>query len=345
MWYIDHQEALCCSGEGWKSLGTRIRILSGRAWYFSRFCILKFPKVHRWRPRQNIGVQLYGAIATYVVPCLIPCCEVDLWVGAHGHVVLQAEPVPNQTHGCELDHTCTGPGCVLCHIQQEESWQNSASSCKDMFSNIPFSSNSTDFPRFYSAEQHINTLNMKVHSGTPSVLPSNLDVMMAEVMQVSTDGDAMLGYIRPGCVHLTVDTLMDTSEHLMCVQEDLPLSLHQMLSTGPWVEHTVTVQSASGLMTFRDGVLISTSPLPCDIPAIIHMSIAIAGNIIQALVRNFDPLDTSLLIRFAGDYVPFEYLKIFLVDVDVHAITIRYNQGSLQASHGIASGASMLGAV
>jgi len=192
----------------------------------------------------------------------------------------------------EEPHFCVGPGCCICTpptLGRDPTGFNSS-----LFGNTSL----------YPSEVHNTRMSMKVGGATPADLPRNLYGMMCDTMGVSEDSNSITGYIRPGCVFMTIDTVLGSLSHTGRAMENLPDRVRCMVRSGPWASKSIQVQIGGALLGFEGGELVSHMPIPADIPAIMSLSIAVADDTIQAVVANFSLGTITPLLRMDGHYMP-----------------------------------------
>lgn len=158
--------------------------------------------------------------------------------------------------------------------------------------------------------------------------------------------DGLTGYMRPGCVHITVDSIQAANGDEVC-ESAFITHLEDMLSGSKLHSKTVEVQTDTRLYRFHmgrcvqaddianrnvatvvsvqlssaDGCIQVQIPFPLTVPC----SPGIEIGIMQVLMRNYCPENTSPILRMDGEYIDCETLHHHTVDADHTTVTVRYS--------------------
>jgi len=221
-------------------------------------------------------------------------------------------------------HFCTGPGCHMCCIlnpQPSSMPAEMSAYYKDMEPQVYQPSNSRSL-----IDQHVLRLSMKINDATPADLPTDLFDRVGKAMQLpSSDQSGVTGYIRPGCLHLTVDMLVCSGEEAKRIEQGLPARvISSLLSHNlSWSNQDVHVTLPNSCVVSRRGVTSIVAP-PHFAPELLMVQIATSSPVFKMLVRGWRYMAyPTVLCRKGGRYLGNVVESIEDLQDDLDLVTVR----------------------
>eukprot|EP00191_Tetraselmis_sp_GSL018_P018183 CAMPEP_0177591784 /NCGR_PEP_ID=MMETSP0419_2-20121207/8191_1 /TAXON_ID=582737 /ORGANISM="Tetraselmis sp., Strain GSL018" /LENGTH=774 /DNA_ID=CAMNT_0019082567 /DNA_START=446 /DNA_END=2770 /DNA_ORIENTATION=- len=224
------------------------------------------------------------------------------------------EGMPQREH-TQL-HICSGKDCFVCNLSAQSkahaSYARSARLGRRQLADYPGSS-------------YWTRMAVKVDHVTPAELPANLRPMVAEALQLAPADDSLVGYIRPGCVHLLVEARTEYPERALRARAALPGRVAGMLVRPEWgsCAASMRAQVSGRVLSVQKGRLTGDEPLPEGLPAIVQADAASAGPTLRAVVEGFRVGSTSLRLRSDGSYLDSGVDSVCQVGSDVFEVSLR----------------------
>ena len=107
----------------------------------------------------------------------------------------------------------------------------------------------------YAADERLVRLSAKLFGCTPADLPADLKVSLQDMLAV----DSMEGYMRPGCVHLEVNAMVDSEGQSAVTEGGMHGAVNRFLESSPGntsAAHTVVMQLGDKMAMVQDGKLL-----------------------------------------------------------------------------------------
>jgi hypothetical protein len=107
----------------------------------------------------------------------------------------------------------------------------------------------------YVADERLVRLSAKLFGCTPADLPADLKVSLQDMLAV----DSMEGYMRPGCVHLEVNAMVDSDGQSAVTEGGMHGAVNRFLESSPGntnAAHTLVMQLGDKMAMIQDGKLL-----------------------------------------------------------------------------------------
>jgi len=107
----------------------------------------------------------------------------------------------------------------------------------------------------YAADERLVRLSAKLFGCTPADLPADLKASLKEMLAV----DSMEGYMRPGCVHLEVNTMVNSDGQISVTDGGMHGAVERFLQSSPGntsAAQTMVMQLGDKLAMVQDGKLL-----------------------------------------------------------------------------------------
>ncbi|KAL4524920.1 hypothetical protein Ndes2526A_g07018 [Nannochloris sp. 'desiccata'] len=107
----------------------------------------------------------------------------------------------------------------------------------------------------YAADERLVRLSAKLFGCTPADLPADLKASLQDMLAV----DSMEGYMRPGCVHLEVNAMVNSDGQALVTEGGMHGAVQRFLESSPGstsAAHTVVMQLGDKLAMVQDGKLL-----------------------------------------------------------------------------------------
>lgn len=165
--------------------------------------------------------------------------------------------------------------------------------------------------------QHVLNMRMKIHNATPGELPPGLHDSLLQI--TGAPSDSIRGWIRPGCVDLSVDFWFnDTASYdraLMSLEQAI-LNPEVAMEGMPWRKHETDVQLPTMSAIVSPGGTVELIRRDTAGPAIDRvLQPATAGYNVTLMVSNLPRSSWKVLCRRAGGV--FQTLEVLAVDEDL----------------------------
>ncbi|KAL4859578.1 Teosinte glume architecture 1 [Chlorella vulgaris] len=169
----------------------------------------------------------------------------------------------------------------------------------------------------YVPEEKLVRFSAKLFNCTPAQLPSDLKASLVNMLSCQS----MEGYLRPGCVHLTVNALMGSEEHALLASSGVRAVVERLVARQPgafWSEHAMLIQLGDKLVLVREGRVVhvlatGSSSLFPRLEALRPLAAApdAAGcSEVAVWGYNLDKAEDTILARCKGAYVEVERLSL-----------------------------------
>lgn len=171
----------------------------------------------------------------------------------------------------------------------------------------------------YIPEETLMRFSAKLFNCTPAQLPPDLKASLVNMLSCN----AIEGYIRPGCVHLTVDALMGPEERQALATEGVRAVVERLVAAQPhpfWRQHTVLLQLGDKICLVREGKVVhvlATGSSTRIFPRLAHARPLVAtpspisGDVDCALWGfNLGQEGDELLARSGGAYLQTQMLSL-----------------------------------
>mmetsp|Transcript_43018 Transcript_43018/g.111513 ORF Transcript_43018/g.111513 Transcript_43018/m.111513 type:complete len:984 (+) Transcript_43018:43-2994(+) len=225
-------------------------------------------------------------------------------------------------------HLCVGPGCTICrNAGGRQPGASSAGHCMQR----GYGSETRYSQSLPSAnalpEAHIARIAMKIDRASPDHLPPDLLERVHNIVKgFRADEDAAVeGYIRPGCLMLTVDVPVGREAHAagaILQERATRLLLDDSLT---WIQHNID-------LVLPDGCHIRHSPggttedaQPAAGPELLMVQMATSERSVQVSVRGWEGVEAKYTFhcRLEGRYIEARIIDSFPVSDDLHGVTLR----------------------
>ncbi|GAB4817777.1 hypothetical protein N2152v2_004823 [Parachlorella kessleri] len=107
----------------------------------------------------------------------------------------------------------------------------------------------------YIPEDRLFRFSAKLFNCTPDQLPEDLKASLMNMLTCNS----LEGYIKPGCVHVTVDALMGPEEREAMAAHDVRGVVERLVAQQPeafWAQHTMLVQLGDKMALVREGQVV-----------------------------------------------------------------------------------------
>lgn len=169
----------------------------------------------------------------------------------------------------------------------------------------------------YVPEEKLVRFSAKLFNCTPAQLPSDLKASLVNMLSCQS----MEGYLRPGCVHLTVNALMGPEECALLASSGVRAVVERLVARQPeafWSEHAMLIQLGDKLVLVREGRVVhvlatGSSSLFPRLEALRPLAAAPdAAGCAEVAVwgYNLDKAEDTILARCKGAYVEVERLSL-----------------------------------
>uniref|UniRef100_A0A061QZJ1 Squamosa promoter-binding-like protein 12-like n=1 Tax=Tetraselmis sp. GSL018 TaxID=582737 RepID=A0A061QZJ1_9CHLO len=203
-------------------------------------------------------------------------------------------------------HVCVGPGCHHCRAAGRET------ACGGHWLGYRQGLCWVDGSRIVPLrEEHLVSLAVKIDDITPGEMPHDLFDRFTSIMQSAAED--MLGYIRPGCVHLTVDGVLagGAAAEVDRVISTLPRRAEEALLLDPalpWAQGRAVVALPSGCRAVSSGGRLSVCGAPRGAAlSLASVPLASSDSTIKVSVQGWqDATRPVVLCRRDGFYIQSE---------------------------------------
>jgi len=233
-------------------------------------------------------------------------------------------------------HACRGPGCNLCAAGSQPMSPaalaaSAAGSVGDFRKAVSFS---------YDVVEHcVFNFAMKIIGAAPDTLPPNLKQELRNWMQVSPV--AVQGFIRFGCLHLSVDVTTASEADMAAALRNLPAGYAASVASGgrfPWCVHPTTAVFPGATVVAASGAVVpAPAPAPHRIRPAIHdvERLAVADGVVRLRGTGLRQPGVRLMARVNKEFFEMEVEAVEVLDeaADVALLTTRvpYEAGLGQA--------------
>eukprot|EP00192_Tetraselmis_astigmatica_P002661 CAMPEP_0117694662 /NCGR_PEP_ID=MMETSP0804-20121206/27621_1 /TAXON_ID=1074897 /ORGANISM="Tetraselmis astigmatica, Strain CCMP880" /LENGTH=563 /DNA_ID=CAMNT_0005508473 /DNA_START=343 /DNA_END=2036 /DNA_ORIENTATION=- len=211
-------------------------------------------------------------------------------------------------------HLCRGAGCNLCAsgstARAGSGMGASAAAAVD-----PWEFRSATSFGYERVEESVLNFSVKMIGTSPDQLPDNLRAELEGWMKVAPM--SLQGYIRFGCLHLSVDVMVNTSEEAAAATANLSAGFADSVQRGaqhlPWCTNPTTGYFPSGVSIAAAGVVVECRSHSSSRPSIKQVRrLAVADGIVQLVASAMTHPCTKIHCRINGEFflMPVEELQV-----------------------------------
>ncbi|PRW58718.1 copper responsive regulator 1 isoform A [Chlorella sorokiniana] len=165
----------------------------------------------------------------------------------------------------------------------------------------------------YVPEEKLVRFSAKLFNCTPAQLPADLKASLVNMLSCQS----MEGYLRPGCVHITVNALMGPEERALLAQSGVRAVVERLVARQPeafWSQHAMLVQLGDKLVLVREGKVVhvlatahsSLFPRVAALRPLVAEPDAEGAVTVSLWGYNLDNAEDTILARSNGVYVEVE---------------------------------------
>ncbi|KAL4430673.1 hypothetical protein ABPG75_005929 [Micractinium tetrahymenae] len=169
----------------------------------------------------------------------------------------------------------------------------------------------------YVPEDKLVRFSAKLFNCTPAQLPSDLKASLVNMLSCQS----MEGYLRPGCVHITVNALIGPEERQLLAQSGVRAVVERLVARQPeafWSQHAMLVQLGDKLALVREGRVVhvlatahsSLFPHVAALRPLVAQPSADGCVEVQVWGHNLDNEADTLLARTNGAYLEVERVRL-----------------------------------
>ncbi|KAL4432422.1 hypothetical protein ABPG77_001721 [Micractinium sp. CCAP 211/92] len=169
----------------------------------------------------------------------------------------------------------------------------------------------------YVPEEKLVRFSAKLFNCTPAQLPSDLKASLVNMLSCQS----MEGYLRPGCVHITVNALIGPEERQLLAQSGVRAVVERLVARQPqafWSQHAMLVQLGDKLALVREGRVVhvlatahsSLFPRVAALRPLVAEPAADGAVEVSVWGFNLDIEADTLLARTNGSYLEVERVRL-----------------------------------
>lgn len=169
----------------------------------------------------------------------------------------------------------------------------------------------------YVPEEKLVRFSAKLFNCTPAQLPADLKASLVNMLSCQS----MEGYLRPGCVHITVNALIGPQERALLAQSGVRAVVERLVARQPeafWSQHAMLVQLGDKLVLVREGKVVhvlatahsSLFPRVAALRPLVAEPDAEGAVTVSLWGYNLDNAEDTILARSNGVYVEVERARL-----------------------------------